>query len=118
TGVDGERVVRVDHRGVEIGDPHLPERAAHDGLDVTLTLDVQIQRMVEEELLALLESEQAEAAVGVVMDCRSGDLLALASVPTLDPDVRSTITTRGTRFSAVQDVYAPGSSFKPLMMAA
>ncbi|GJM22165.1 MAG: cell division protein FtsI [Planctomycetota bacterium] len=117
-GSDGERNVRVDHRGLEQVDPRLPVQAPFHGLDVTLTLDVKVQQLVEQELLELMNSQEAERAVGVVLDARNGDLLALASVPRLDPDRRGSITTAGMRLGSVQDQYNPGSSFKPLMMAA
>lgn len=116
-GVDGERSYRVDHGGREQVDPRAPVIEPHDGLDVTLTLDVKLQQLVEQELLALLAEQEGERAAGVVLDARSGDLLALASVPALDPDDRRTIHGEAMRIAPVQDQYNPGSSFKPLMMA-
>lgn len=117
-GEPGERSVRLDRRGREIADPDLPEQAARDGLDVQLTLDARMQQVVEEELLAAHLAHSTERAFAVVMDPRTGDVLALASVPGLDVDDDSSRPRDASVIGPVQEIYAPGSTFKPLMMAA
>ena len=87
------------------------------GDDVVLTLDSAIQAMVEDELNAIVERWNPVGASVVVLDPRSGEILALASRPTYDPnhpveDVAQTASL------AVQAAYEPGSTMKAITVAA
>jgi len=92
-----------------------------DGADITLTLDRYIQRTVELELAAAVERHRARGATAVVLDPRTGAVLALASYPALrfdDPDLFDSSRLPLYRIPAVDDLYEPGSVFKIVTMAA
>lgn len=91
---------------------------SEDGEDVTLSLELAIQTFAEEALDAACAEWTPKAAVAVVMDPRNGDVLALASRPTFDPEDRSTLEKENRRVRAVTDAYPPGSTMKPLVAAA
>lgn len=118
SGRDGSRQARIDVAGDELAELDPVFEPPVHGLDVTLTLDAVIQKMLREELLLVNAEQEAERSVGVVLDARTGELLALSSVPGLDPDDRATLDPSAAVHGAWQEIYAPGSTFKPLMMAA
>lgn len=110
-GRDGWREHWLDNRGLPLpGDSGslLPPKA---GLNVQLTLDMGIQSIVEEEIDAALKEFRSKRAAVVVMDPKSGDILAMVSRPNFDLNLRENITENGFNF-ALQAVYEPGSTFK------
>jgi cell division protein FtsI (penicillin-binding protein 3) len=118
----GCRRVQVDASGeLRYYFPHFLEVPPVNGLDLYLTIDSRTQRILEEELAAGIERHRAEAALGVVMDCRNGDVLAMASLPAYDPNhfrryPREELQRRR-KNRAVESVYEPGSVFKPFVVA-
>ena len=107
--------------------PEDPNRAAElpqvpRGSDLILTIDREIQAMVEDELAKGLKDTGSEAGTIIVMDPRSGDILAMASTPQMDLNNFSqygTIYKNASEFDrAVSMQYEPGSVFKVLTMAA
>jgi len=76
-----------------------------------------IQRAVEEELVAVCTEQEARRAFCAVLDSRTAEVLALASVPGVDLADRSTLDPNGLVLGALQEVYPPGSTLKPLMLA-
>ncbi|RKY22671.1 MAG: hypothetical protein DRQ55_00280 [Planctomycetota bacterium] len=118
SGEDGARRYRVDQRGREIAEDGLPVLPPMHGLDVVLTLDVALQQMLEQELVRVCAEQEARRAFAVLLDTRSAEVLALASVPGLNPDDSSDRPRDSVIIGPVQEIYPPGSTFKPLMMAA
>jgi cell division protein FtsI/penicillin-binding protein 2 len=110
-GRDGWRKHQRDIRGLLIpGDAGslMPPRP---GLNVRITLDMGIQAIVEEELdNALAEYKSARGSV-VLLDAKTGDVLAMASRPHFDLNRRDDIATNGFNY-AIQAIYEPGSTFK------
>jgi cell division protein FtsI/penicillin-binding protein 2 len=110
-GRDGWRQHRRDARGLVVpGDSSslMPPRA---GLNVQLTIDIGLQAIVEEELdAALAEYESVRGAV-VLMDPKTGEVLAMASRPSFDLNRREDVATKGFNF-AIQAIYEPGSTYK------
>ncbi len=94
------------------------ERAGRPGQSLVLTIDSRIQQVIEEELTRTIEEIGAEAASAVVMDARSGELLALASLPSYDPARAGETVPQQQRNHAVQDMIEPGSTFKPFIVCA
>lgn len=94
------------------------EKAGRPGQSLILTLDSRIQQMVEDELGKTIAEIGAEAATAVVMDAHTGELLALASLPSYDPARPGAATPHQQRNHAVQDMLEPGSTFKPLIVCA
>ena len=98
------------------------ERAGYtppsDGKDVRLSIDTVIQRIAERELAAACEKYQADRGEVVVMDARSGQLLAMANWPPMDPRDPTASDVSHRRNRCVTDPYEPGSVFKPFIHAA
>jgi cell division protein FtsI/penicillin-binding protein 2 len=88
------------------------ERKPTSGATLELTLDEQVQHIVERELRQGVEWSGAASASAVVMDPFTGELLAVASYPTFNPNAFRQSTEAGRRNRAVQDLYEPGSTFK------
>jgi cell division protein FtsI (penicillin-binding protein 3) len=87
------------------------------GDDLTLTLDSAIQALVEDELNAIVERWNPVGASVVVLDPKTGELLALASRPTFDPNHAIEKVSQTTSL-AVQAAYEPGSTMKAITVAA
>ncbi len=91
---------------------------AEPGDDVILTIDRRIQRVTEEALATARESTGAEGAHAVVVDVKSGEILAMATVPGLNPNDQARIDIGLLKNRAVMDAIEPGSVFKPFVAAA
>ena len=85
---------------------------------VRLTLDAQVQRILEAEIAGAIETFSAAAGWGVLMDARDGSVVALASLPHYDPNRPGDAPAAARRNRALSDVYELGSAFKPLTVAA
>ncbi|MEM8875662.1 MAG: penicillin-binding protein 2 [Planctomycetota bacterium] len=90
----------------------------HHGRHLVLTLDANIQRIVEEELAATCREHNAKTGQAVVMDPRTGDIVALAVWPSYDPSAPGDVQTDLRRNRAIVDPYEPGSVLKPFIVAA
>jgi cell division protein FtsI/penicillin-binding protein 2 len=90
----------------------------HDGATVVLSLDEVIQHIAERELARALERSGASAGTVIVMDPRTGGILAMASFPTFDPERYQTAPASLWKNRAIADVYEPGSTFKLILAAA
>ncbi|MDP2735350.1 MAG: penicillin-binding protein 2 [bacterium] len=89
-----------------------------DGEDVRLTIDFNIQSMAEALLERAAANHGIEEGTVIVMDPMTGAILALANYPTFDPNSYSKVSDLNLfRNPAVQDIFEPGSVFKPLTMA-
>ena len=94
------------------------DRPPTAGATVELTIDKHLQHIVERELLAGIRTYDADAGAVVMLDPRTGEVLALASAPSFNPNAFGTATPPQRRNRAVQDVYEPGSTFKIVTAAA
>ena len=115
-GRDGYRVYRTDNRGLLLahgGEKLSPPRL---GLNVQLTLDFGIQAIVEEELDAALGKYISDRGAVIVMAPETGDLLAIASRPHFDLNVREGVREAAAHY-AIQAIYEPGSTFKMVAAA-
>jgi hypothetical protein len=116
-GTDGTRSVFRSGRRESL---HLfPERAQlpQAGGDVFTTLDIVLQQIVEDALDGLQERHRPKCSSAVALDPRTGEILALASRPSLDPDAFPDVSAECLRVPAAQCSYEPGSTFKPLVCA-
>ncbi|PMR68725.1 peptidoglycan D,D-transpeptidase FtsI family protein [Halomonas heilongjiangensis] len=116
-GTPGQRRVLKDRRGRLVRDLQLL-REARPGGDLTLSIDQRLQYMAYRELKAAVTEHEADGGVVVMMDARSGEVLAMANQPSYNPNNRAGIDPRGLRNQAIVDVFEPGSVMKPLAMAA
>jgi cell division protein FtsI (penicillin-binding protein 3) len=88
------------------------------GATLELTIDQTIQHIVERELKAGVDAQNAVSGTAVVMDPMTGEVLALASYPTFNPNSPGDVPAEQRRNRAVEDVYEPGSTFKIVTAAA
>lgn len=88
------------------------------GASVTLTLDRQLQHFAERALEKAIAFARARAGTILVLDPRSGEILALANHPRFNPNTPEKSTPEATRNRAVTDAFEPGSTFKAFMLAA
>jgi cell division protein FtsI (penicillin-binding protein 3) len=94
------------------------EKPTTEGHSIVLTLDEAIQHVTERELERAVSESQAVGGVAVVMDPRSGEILALANRPTFNPNRFGAYSSDRWRNRAVADAYEPGSVFKLFTAAA
>lgn len=92
--------------------------APRPGADVRLTIDAVLQYIVEKELGAQLRRVGARRAIGVMVEPRSGRILALASVPGFNPNTYGLYGASLWKEPAIQEFYEPGSTFKIVTAAA
>ena len=117
-GVAGERRIIQDVRRREIPYFRLSDRPARDGYHVVLTVDQGIQHVVEREADALVEKYQPETLQIVVLRPSTGEILAMVSRPTFDPNQRATYESWAVKNRILADTYEPGSTFKIVTVAA
>ena len=89
-----------------------------DGNNLVLTIDSVVQFIAEKALANAVERYRAAAGAAIVMDARDGAILAMASVPTFDPNRFAESAPSAWRNRTVQDAYEPGSTFKIVAAAA
>lgn len=89
-----------------------------DGQDLTLTLDSELQYILESELEAAVQTQNAESAVGVVLDAKTSEILAMAHVPLLHLNHALKAPGDSRRARAITDTFEPGSTIKPFVIAA
>ena len=88
-----------------------------DDLRLQLTLDARLQQVAQMALAKQVKQWSAKRGVALVMDVRNGELVALASTPTYDPNKFWNYKPGLFREWSVQDLYEPGSTFKPINLA-
>lgn len=121
-GVDGKSLVESDVKGIELGntlDTFIP---AVDGLTITLTIDANIQLIVENVLAQIMVDHKPKQASAIIMNAKNGEIVAMASLPSLDNNnlPRDDVSTLNalSKNTMIVDVYEPGSTFKILTTAA
>ncbi len=88
------------------------------GKDITLSLDRRLQYLVYRELKAAVATHHAHGASAIVLDARSGEVLAMVNEPGFNPNNRASLRSSVFRNRAVTDVFEPGSTVKPFTIAA
>ncbi len=92
--------------------------ASHNGRDLYLTIDKVVQRIVKEKLKAGLIRTEAKSGCAVVANPMTMEILSLVCLPDFDPDHYWEFTNESFTNQAISTVYEPGSTFKPLIVAA
>lgn len=116
-GEDGRKRVIQDRMGRKVEDVE-SIRAVREGRDLTLSLDMRIQHLAYRELKAAITQNRASSGSMVVIDVKTGEILAMVNQPTYNPNNRGQITPAMYRNRAVTDLLEPGSSIKPFIVAA
>jgi cell division protein FtsI (penicillin-binding protein 3) len=94
------------------------ERPPTSGSTIELTIDEYLQHVAERELRAGIAEHRAEGGSAIVIDPRTGEILAMANEPTFNPNVYRDFAETTRRNRAVQDLYEPGSTFKVVTASA
>jgi cell division protein FtsI (penicillin-binding protein 3) len=115
-GKSGSRRVIKDRRGQIVEDVE-SIRAPQDGKDAVLALDAKLQYLAYTQLKQAIADHKAKAGGIIVLDARSGEVLALANLPTYNPNNRSKLSGAQLRNRAFTDSFEPGSTFKPFTVA-
>ncbi len=115
-GHPGSRSVIRDRRGNIIEDVGAL-KPPQDGKDVRLALDSKIQYLAYSQLKAAVEKHNAKAGGAVVIDTRTGEILALVNLPTYNPNNRERLSGAQLRNRAITDTFEPGSVMKPFTAA-
>ena len=111
-GTDGRRERRRNLRGTTSALVGGGDTAPHHGESLVLTIDLVQQSILEESLAAGVAESGAKWATAVALDPNSGAVLAMASVPTYDPNRPAAYPVASLRNRAVTDQFEPGSTFK------
>jgi cell division protein FtsI (penicillin-binding protein 3) len=90
----------------------LGEQPPHGGYDVTTTIDRYVQFRLERALEGAVQRHRAKAGTAVALDPKSGEVLAMAAVPSLNPNDPGDAREHGARNRAVTDPFEPGSTMK------
>jgi cell division protein FtsI (penicillin-binding protein 3) len=93
-------------------------RPPHHGKDLRTSIDLRIQYLAYRTLKAAIKSHNAESGSIVVLDIATGEVLAIVNQPTYNPNDRSQFSAERYRNRAITDIFEPGSSIKPLIVAA
>ena len=116
-GVPGSRKVIKDRKGRIVEDVE-SVRAPRDGAEVTLAIDQRLQFLAHRSLKEAVAANHAKAGSMVIVDARTGEVLALVNQPDYNPNNRAAVTGRQTRNRTVTDLFEPGSTMKPFTVAA
>ena len=116
-GEDGSKLVLRDADNNIFSDIKLLKTAV-DGEDYYSSIDLRIQYLAHRALKAGVREFKAKAASSIVLDILTGEVLAMVNQPSADPNNRSLRKAELLKNRAVTDVYEPGSTFKPLTVAA
>jgi cell division protein FtsI/penicillin-binding protein 2 len=117
SGVAGWRVTQTDRQKHELVALRAADVQARDGLNVVLTLDAAIQHIVETSLADALQKHTPISITAVVMRPRTGEILAMASLPNYDPNNPGASPADARRNRVVSDVMEPGSTFKIVVVS-
>jgi cell division protein FtsI (penicillin-binding protein 3) len=115
-GTYGSRRVIKDRLGRIVEDIE-SVREPHDGKDLALSIDRKIQYIAFSHLKEAVEKHKAKAGAIVVLDVKSGEVLALANLPTYNPNDRTRLSGAQLRNRVLTDTFEPGSTIKPFPVA-
>lgn len=116
TGKPGSRRVIKDRLGHIVEDVESIREPQH-GAKLQLSIDTRLQYLAFRELKRAVTDHRAKAGGIVVLDAHTGEVLAMANIPTYNPNNRGRLDPRRTRNRAVTDLFEPGSTLKPFTAA-
>lgn len=118
TGIRGWRVTEADNSRQEIVVYREQEVEARPGLNVVLTLDLVLQHIVEAELAKVMKTESPISASSIIVRPRTGEILAMATLPNYDPNEPNKAEMEALRNRVIADMAEPGSTFKIVVVSA
>lgn len=116
-GVPGWRVTETDRRGRELVSRRGQDLEARDGLNVVLTIDSVIQNIMETALAKAMEEHSPISISGIAIRPKTGEILAMAVLPTFNPNDPGAASADARRDRIVTDVIEPGSTFKIVVIS-
>lgn len=116
-GQVGSRRVIKDRPGHIIEDV-ASVKTPQEGRNLALSIDRKIQYLAFRELKAAVDAHKAKAGAIVVLDAKTGEVLALANLPSYNPNNRVKLNRNSTRNRSITDIFEPGSTMKPIAIAA
>jgi cell division protein FtsI (penicillin-binding protein 3) len=116
-GQVGSRRVIKDRPGHIIEDV-ASVKTPQEGRNLALSIDRKIQYLAFRELKAAVDAHKAKAGAIVVLDAKTGEVLALANLPSYNPNNRVKLNRNSTRNRSITDIFEPGSTMKPVAIAA
>ena len=118
TGGKYELVGTRDAHGRTILSKNVPDLGKLQGNNAVLTIDERIQQVAQRAVAEQVEKHDAKAGYGVVVDVKTGEILAMTNTPDFDPNRFGEFTSKDWRLRPVTDTFEPGSVFKPFVLAA
>ncbi len=112
SGKPGWKIIQKDGWGRLNNRPDLPFKETIDGNDVTLTIDHEYQTILHEELNLAFHKHNADKAMGIIIDPKTGEILAMASAPSFNPNKPFNYPVSSQNNSVTSDIFEPGSTFK------
>lgn len=116
-GEPGQKKILKDRRGHVFRDLQVL-KPAQPGQALDLTIDLKLQFMAYRELKAAVDQHKAKSGSVVMLDARSGEVLAMVNQPSFNPNDRTGLDVGALRNRAMIDLFEPGSTVKPLTVAA
>ncbi len=116
----GEKGYRLVLRDGKLGEnqrfyelPGRIRKEPRNGCNLYTTIDIDMQQILEDELIQAINKFKAELAIGIIMDVRKNEVIAMANVPIFDPNkFPRVVKNDNSRNRAITDIYEPGSTFK------
>jgi cell division protein FtsI (penicillin-binding protein 3) len=117
-GIPGRRRVVINRRNEVVDEDATAIRTPQAGHDLALAIDARLQYLAFRELKAAIDLNKAKAGGLVILDVKTGEILALANWPTYNPNSRDKVVPEKMRNRALTDTFEPGSTMKPFTIAA
>lgn len=111
-GKDGWLVLQTDGKGRSLKNQSFPREEPVDGYDVILTIDLEYQAVLRDELQEHMNAKGAKGAMGILIEPQSGKILAMASLPDFDPNSPFNSPKEDYKNRVLTDQFEPGSTFK------
>ena len=113
-GKSGSMTYRKDRFGNIV--ENISDVKKYDAQDVTLSIDEKLQSMVYREIKKAVAENKAESGTAVLVDVRTGEVLAMANAPSYNPNNRVGVKSELMRNRAIIDTFEPGSTVKPFVV--
>ena len=117
SGVAGWRVTATDSKQRELVALRDEDVQPRDGLNVVLTIDAAMQHILESELADAMKEHEPVSITGIITRPRTGEILAMASLPSFDPNNPGAAPPDALRNRVISDVMEPGSTFKTIVVS-
>lgn len=114
TGKPGKRKVRKDKQGHIVENISLISRSVSNNL--TLSIDKKLQNIVYHKLQDGIQKNQADSGTAILIDVKTGEVLAMATSPAYNPNNTQYIIKKNMRNRAITDMFEPGSTVKPIVI--